>query len=294
MINTEQNCNGVGVGSGGDAAQAHEKQLSGATKKTALRDVQNENVGSVSKQQQENTLSGGGRSNGDTIKVCGTKRLTPERPSISKGFPSLAYNVANENVMNARRRFDLELGIGRLQNSVEKNSKFSETKTTAQLHHGITQKMNLVKDANMPNVPVATSNNSTAAKAFPHGSSNVSSPFGKPANSKPVAKVSPELPRSVDSKVTKDQLRTERYISLQNFLKQCDEAADRKEFIQMLLNSSPAELSRRAVELEKRAIQLTIEEGNEIQRMKAMNILAKSSPAKNLSLSTQVLQQSKQ
>ncbi|EPS68253.1 hypothetical protein M569_06520, partial [Genlisea aurea] len=64
-----------------------------------------------------------GQSNGDAVKLSRTKRLIPDRPLSSQGtVPSC--NGINENIMNANRRFDLELGRGRLQNSVER---FSES-----------------------------------------------------------------------------------------------------------------------------------------------------------------------
>ncbi|KAL0322838.1 UNVERIFIED_CONTAM: hypothetical protein Sangu_1903100 [Sesamum angustifolium] len=222
MINTERNVNGVGSGG---TATAHDKQLAGALRKTALRDVQNENVGSIHK-QQESLLPGGGRSSGDAIKVCGTKRLTPERPSSSQGLPSLAYN---------------------------------ESKNIGLLRQDIPQKITQPRDSNLHHIPVATSNNLTATMAFPSNGLSVPSSFGKHSNNTPAAKVYPELPRTVDSKTTSDQLRTERFIRLQKFLKQCDEA-NQREYTQMLLHLSPSELSKHAVELEKRAIQLTIEE----------------------------------
>ncbi|KAL7189810.1 hypothetical protein ACSBR1_039449 [Camellia fascicularis] len=90
-------------------------------------------------------------------------------------------------------------------------------------------------------------------------------------------KVNSEVCHSTDSKATNDQQNTERFIHLQKVLKQCDESKQR-DYIQMLLNLSPAELSRHAVELEKKAIQLTVEEGKQMQRMKALNILGKSGP----------------
>ncbi|KAI3459957.1 hypothetical protein Pfo_016620 [Paulownia fortunei] len=288
MINTERN--GNAVGGGVTATPAHDKQLPGSLKKTALRDVQNENVGSIHKQQE--SLLPGGRSSGDTIKVCGTKRLTPERPSSSQGLPSLAYNGTNENVMNARRRFELELGRGRLQNNVEKISDYSESKNIGQLRQEIAQKMTQMRDSNLHHVPVATSNNLTATMPFSSSVSSIPSSFGKHSSSTAAAKVSSEIPRTVDSKSISDQLRTERFIRLQKFLKQCDEA-NQREYTQMLLHLSPSELSKHAVELEKRAIQLTIEEGNEMQRMKALNILGKSSPMNNLLQSTQLLQSNK-
>ncbi|XP_042753639.1 uncharacterized protein LOC111878454 isoform X2 [Lactuca sativa] len=77
-----------------------------------------------------------------------------------------------------------------------------------------------------------------------------------------------------------DDQMTERFIRLQNFIKQCD-GSNHRENIQLLLRLSPLELSRHAVELEKRAIQLTIEEGQEMQRMQALNILGKPLATRN-------------
>ncbi|XP_071733034.1 uncharacterized protein [Rutidosis leptorrhynchoides] len=73
-------------------------------------------------------------------------------------------------------------------------------------------------------------------------------------------------------KETSEEQRTERFIHLQNFIKQCD-GSNNRENIELLMRLSPSELSRHAVDLEKRAIQLTIEEGKEMQRMQALNIL---------------------
>ncbi|GMQ07259.1 hypothetical protein CsSME_00051531 [Camellia sinensis var. sinensis] len=105
-------------------------------------------------------------------------------------------------------------------------------------------------------------------------------------------KVNSEVCHSTDSKATNDQQKTERFIHLQKVLKQCDES-NQRDYIQMLLNLSPAELSRHAVGLEKKAIQLTVEEGKQMQRMKALNILGKSGPMNNPLLTTQQPQSKK-
>lgn len=219
MINTERNANGMA--GGGTPTTSHDKQLPGSVKKTALRDLQNENVVTIHK-QQENLLPGGGKSCGDTVKVCGNKRLTPERPSSSQGLQYSAYSGTNENVMNARRRFELELGIGRLHSNVEKKiTSCSEGKNTVgQLRQDVTQKP--IKNGNP--------NNLTAIMAFSSSGPSVPSSLGKHSNSAPVAKVSQELPHTVDFKTTTDLLRTEteRFIRLQKFLKQCDEANQRE------------------------------------------------------------------
>ncbi|XP_073046363.1 uncharacterized protein [Primulina eburnea] len=279
MINTEHNVNGMGIN--GTCTPAHDKQLPSAQKKTALRDVQNENAGSMPK-QQDNLLNGVGKPNRDAVKSSGNKRLTPERPSSSQGLPSLTYNGMNENVMNARRRFELELGRGRLQKNVEIYSDNLQLRNTVQTSQEVPQRPAQTKDNSLQHMPLATSNIMTPITAF---SSSVPSVPNKQNNSTQAIKVSPEVPRAVDIKNASDQLRTERFIHLQKFLKQCDES-NQREYMQMLMHLSPAELSKHAVELEKRAIQLTMEEGNEMQRMKALNILGKPSPTNNLSSST--------
>ncbi|KAI3730265.1 hypothetical protein L1987_61434 [Smallanthus sonchifolius] len=81
-------------------------------------------------------------------------------------------------------------------------------------------------------------------------------------------------------KESNEEQRVDRFIRLQNFIKQCD-GSDHRENIQLLLRLSPLVLSKHAVELEKRAIQLTIEEGKEMQRMQALNILGKPSITRN-------------
>ncbi|KAJ7957970.1 Integral membrane protein hemolysin-III-like [Quillaja saponaria] len=84
-----------------------------------------------------------------------------------------------------------------------------------------------------------------------------------------------QVPQSVDLNVINDQKRAERLIRLQRLLKQCDES-DHREYIQMLLHLSPIELSKHAIELEKRSMQLSVEEGKEIKRMQALYIFGKS------------------
>ncbi|KAL0432780.1 UNVERIFIED_CONTAM: hypothetical protein Slati_2612300 [Sesamum latifolium] len=245
MINTERNVNGVG---GGGTATAHDKQLAGALRKTALRDVQNENVGQFISSKIVYFLEEGGQ--------------------VVTQLRFVGLNGLRLSALRALRVFHPWHIMD------------------------IPQKITQPRDNNLHHIPVATSNNLTAAMAFPSNGLSVPGSFGKHINSTPAAKVYPELPRTVDSKTTSDQLRTERFIRLQKFLKQCDEA-NQREYTQMLLHLSPAELSKHAVELEKRAIQLTIEEGNEMQRMKALNILAKPSQTNDLPPSTQLVQSNK-
>ncbi|KAK9070183.1 hypothetical protein SSX86_010583 [Deinandra increscens subsp. villosa] len=63
-----------------------------------------------------------------------------------------------------------------------------------------------------------------------------------------------------------------RFAQLHNYLKQCD-ASNQEVYLQKLRSFSPDECNRHAVELERRAIRLTMQEGTEIKRVKDLNVL---------------------
>ncbi|KAL2512536.1 Uncharacterized protein Adt_18136 [Abeliophyllum distichum] len=66
----------------------------------------------------------------------------------------------------------------------------------------------------------------------------------------------------------------ERYCQLQNLLKMVDQS-DQDDYVQMLQSLSSVELSRHAVELEKRSIRLSLEEAKEMQRVRLFDVLGK-------------------
>ncbi|XP_019414660.1 PREDICTED: uncharacterized protein LOC109326431 [Lupinus angustifolius] len=70
----------------------------------------------------------------------------------------------------------------------------------------------------------------------------------------------------------------DRYQQLHMFLRNLD-ISHQQEYMQMLRSLSSVELSRHAVELEKRSIQLSLEEARELQRVRVLNVLEK--PVKN-------------
>ncbi|CAK9178322.1 unnamed protein product [Ilex paraguariensis] len=284
MVNSELNSNGLG-NSGTDVPIYH-KQPPVAIKKTALRDVQNEKR-SLKRSHEESSPFVDGRSITDAIKVHGTKRLTPDGPSNT--------HAASELLLNARRRFELELGRGRIQDSMGKYADCPQLKH-CHMQQEISINQTQKGENNIHRVPVVTTNHMSSAMTFSYGGHSVPNSLGKPCKSLQAVetdcvKVTSELPHSIDCPLMDDQQRTERFIRLQNFLKQCDES--NQNYTQMLLNFSPAELSRHAVELEKRAIQLTIEEGKEMQRVKALNVLGKSGLTNNPLQMTQKLQSKK-
>ncbi|CAN6286597.1 unnamed protein product [Urochloa humidicola] len=80
-----------------------------------------------------------------------------------------------------------------------------------------------------------------------------------------------------DVKQLSIQYWNERFNRLQTYLESCDHSTQ-EGYLRKLRSLSAAERSMHAIELEKRAIHLLVEEGKELQRMKALNVLGKVSP----------------
>jgi len=74
-----------------------------------------------------------------------------------------------------------------------------------------------------------------------------------------------------------NQDRSDRFLRLQAFLRN-NEQSGQEEYIRMLRSLSSVGRSKHAIELEKRAANLLIEEGKELQKMKVLNVLGKLSP----------------
>lgn len=284
MINSKLNSNRLG--DNGSGLPTYHKQPPVAIKKIPLRDVQNDNRSLL----HSHTESEGG-SIADAIKTSGTKRLTPDCPQSPPCHQFFSSNGANDHLVYARRRFESELGKRRILDLPNKNADNLHSTQFCQNMQQIPQQQTQMKDRNVYCAPAFAPIPLASLVTFAFGEPSVPLSMGKPSNElldveSNYLKVTSEVPHSVHSKETDDQQRKERFLRLQKVLKQCDEF-DQNDYIQMLRSFSPSELSRHAIELEKRAIQLTVEEGKEIQRMKELNILGKSVPKNNPSPITQ-------
>lgn len=284
MINSKLNSNRLG--DNGSGLPTYHKQPPVAIKKIPLRDVQNDNRSLL----HSHTESEGG-SIADAIKTSGTKRLTPDCPQSPPCHQFFSSNGANDHLVYARRRFESELGKRRILDLPNKNADNLLSTQFCQNMQQIPQQQTQMKDRNVYCAPAFAPIPLASLVTFAFGEPSVPLSMGKPSNElldveSNYLKVTSEVPHSVPSKETDDQQRKERFLRLQKVLKQCDEF-DQNDYIQMLRSFSPSELSRHAIELEKRAIQLTVEEGKEIQRMKELNILGKSVPKNNPSPITQ-------
>lgn len=66
----------------------------------------------------------------------------------------------------------------------------------------------------------------------------------------------------------------ERYFQLQNLLHKLEQSKQ-EDYVQMLRSLSSVDLSKHAVELEKRSIRLALEEAKEVQRVRVLDVLGK-------------------
>uniref|UniRef100_J3LVG8 Serine-rich 25 kDa antigen protein n=1 Tax=Oryza brachyantha TaxID=4533 RepID=J3LVG8_ORYBR len=80
-----------------------------------------------------------------------------------------------------------------------------------------------------------------------------------------------------DAHKSSNQYWNARFNRLQTYLENCDRSTQ-EGYMRMLRSLSAADRSMHAIDLEKRAIHLLVEEGKELQRMKALNVLGKVSP----------------
>ncbi|CAI0407705.1 unnamed protein product [Linum tenue] len=248
---------------------AGDKQFPVAVKKAALRDVQNQN-------RAHNFISNSpltknsGQSMDPINKVSGTKRPSPESPIAHNQSPN--GNAANAQLVYVRRKAEAE--IAKI-NANSPNQQVGHSGETNQ-PKSMTKEQPKVSQfsAFMAPMPVGT----TISTSKP----SVSLPITQSSTPR-FASVQPTyhpfsasaVPVSDKGKGMRVMHWEERYYQLQVLLKKIDQA-DEEDYIQMLRSLSSVELSRHAVELEKRSIQLSLEEAKEIQRVAFLNILGRN------------------
>nr|TKR85822.1 uncharacterized protein D5086_0000244430 [Populus alba] len=247
-----------GLGNADNNLSTHDKYFPLVVKKTALRDVQNENR--IPKSVGNSPLSKDGGKTMNDIKVSGAKRPSSEdlmyRPVPC--YESSASGAPNFRLVYARGKSEAEVG------------KLSHPEETAQPKRLQIESTVSTFPALVP-LPVAP-------PIISSGKPSVPLPLGQsstfsPAESSyiPVGSIVP----SSNPKGEKNMHWEERYHQLQISLKKSDES-DLDEYVQMLQSVSSVELSKHAIEVEKRSIQLSLEEAKEVQRVAILNFLGKS------------------
>ncbi|GMI87991.1 hypothetical protein HRI_002468400 [Hibiscus trionum] len=253
-----------------------DKQRPVGAKKTPLRDVQNENrivpnsTGSSPFSKDRGLCI-------DPIKVSGSKRASPECPLSPSQCQSPSNTASNGHLVYVRRKCEAELAkssafectdasncqqmrqVTQLEEINQLKSQIKESKVSCFPAFAPLPMASLTSSSSKPSVPVPLGKSAT--KLTPLNS-----------NQHPVVAAAPlfDSPKGI-SKLHWE----ERYYHLQMLLKKLDQS-DQEDYTQMLRCFSAVELSRHAVELEKRSIQLSLEEAKEMQRVGVLNVLGKT------------------
>ncbi|KAF5204977.1 Zinc finger protein [Thalictrum thalictroides] len=249
-------------------------------KKTALRDLQNDNR--ILPKPLENPPSVKDRGPlAEVAVVSGTKRPATECPQNPICNQSPISSGANGHLVYARRKYEQELLLKSNNCEKDKNTTCAEQnqqeEETPQQQSQSDSTMKSCIPAFKPlsvTCPMTSSGGLSPCSTkplsdFPSGDPNrISNNFG--------------APRPGNLQGPHDQHWKERFLRLQTYLRNCDHS-NRQEYIKMLQNLSPSGRSKHAVELEKRAYQLLREEGHELTRMKNLNVLGKAVPMNSVS-----------
>lgn len=260
---------------------ACDKQQLPFSKKTALRDVQNETQNRICKPLETSILKDA-KPVVETVKVCGDKRPRPESPTSLTCTHSLFSNINGTNGHHVYVRRKTEVEPGKL---VARDMGSNDTQQSREVNndkrkpHGQQNQLWEPKYSCFPAfapMPVASLTTlSSGGPSVPYSLGNSSNGL---AVSEPnyLMPVTTGIPSIVPHRLSNLNW-TERFVRLQMFLQQCDQSSQ-EDYIKMLRSLSAAGRSSHAFELEKRAVHLLIEEGKELRRMKVLNALGKSIP----------------
>uniref|UniRef100_A0A6N2LN55 Uncharacterized protein n=2 Tax=Salix viminalis TaxID=40686 RepID=A0A6N2LN55_SALVM len=247
-----------GLGNADMNLSTHDKHFPLVVKKTALRDVQNEN--SHSKSGWNSPLSEEGRKTMNGIKVSGVKRPSSEG-LMNRPVP--CYESSNSGAPDFRLvyvRGKSEAEVGKLSHPEETaQPKRPQIESTVSSFPAL---------APMPLAPPISSSGKPSVP-LPLGQSSMFSPAE--SSYLPAGSIVP----SSNPMGKKNMLWEERYHQLQISLKKLDES-DLDEYVQILQSFSSAQLSKHAIEVEKRSIQLSLEEAKEVQQAAILMSLGKS------------------
>lgn len=228
MINSEIIENGMG--NSGTGMPIFHKQPPIATKKAVLRDLQNDTNNFI--HSREETLPFvEGKPIANATKLGGTKRPTPEYPSTNHCPRQFPNNGINNHFTYARKKIETEPGNGRIQDNTEKYAVGPQLGYFCQMQREVLQKQMRPRESTIANhIPF---------KTFSYGAPSVPTSLDKPGNGLvPVEhdclKVTTEVPCSIDPKGADNQLRKERFGSLQNYLKNYNEF-DKRDYTQSKL-----------------------------------------------------------
>lgn len=264
---------------------SRDKQSPVVVKKAPLRDIRNDNRVMVPKAIGNSPFSKEKGSLTDSIQISGTKRSSPECPVSPPCYQSPSSNAGH--LVYVRRKSEADMGRTSTCESKINNTDCQHLKQPGQQQDTVGQ-ISQTREAKFSCL--------TASAPFPGASFTTYSslkpslplPLGKAAVRFPLAE--PSYINSNATPMNRAKRRTnenweERSLQLQMLLRKLDQS-NQEDYLQMLRALSSVELSRHAVELEKKTIQLALEEGKEMERVLSLDVLGKF-PSNSNARSTQ-------
>lgn len=252
-----------------------DKQVPVPVKKTPLRDLQSEN-NIVAQKSPSIPLVLKEVVTTETVKVSGVKRPSPESP-MSPHQQTSSNNGANGHLVYVRRKSEAETGKNSNNEVIADNAIPPEPSQLGHQEDGNPQK-SLINDSQMQSLP-AYAPFPGSVMSINSGKHSIPLSLGNSDTKLAFEELTSQAVKTVTTSPAearfKKQNWEQRYIHLQMYLKKLDQSS-LEDHLQMLRSLSAVELSRHAVDLEKQAIQLSLEQGKELQRVKALNVLGKS------------------
>ncbi|GAB2267552.1 hypothetical protein Dimus_002532 [Dionaea muscipula] len=234
-------------------------------KKIPLRDLQNKN--NIADQSSSGTplFCKEKVPSTEGVKVSGAKRPPSESPVNPWHNSSPSSNGANGHLVYVRRKLETEVGKNNNTNEiVGHKADYHQPRQIGSREDAMKSQVVEGRKHGFPALaPVCTA----PVMTFSYGKPSVPPNLGASNNA---SSVSLSNQRRIIN-----QNWQERYLQLQMHLKKLDQLSQ-EDYLQTLRSLSSAELSKHAVELEKRAIHLSLEEGKELQRVRSLNVLGKS------------------
>ncbi|KAF4382790.1 hypothetical protein G4B88_021573 [Cannabis sativa] len=268
-----------GMGTSETEFPTGDKQLPVAVKKTVLRDLQNDSRVRVPNSIEKSPLLKDTSPLTSTIKLSGTKRDSLECPESPSQHRSSNSNFTNGHLVYVRRKSEAELGKSSTCDSTNTN-----TNTNRLQSRPFGQQKEIIQplpQTKNPEVSCLPGHSPIAMTSSMISSRKPSVPLPQKSGMQLASKESTDplvsdTPLSSNLKALRNLHWEDRYCRLHSLLNKLDQS-QQVDYIKMLWSLSSVELNRHAVELEKRSIQLSLEEAKELQRVQVLNVLGKPS-----------------
>lgn len=206
----------------------HDKQLAvpPTTKKTALRDLHNDNERVMPKFVGSSALLTETGSAVEAVKLCGTKRA-PSEPLPSSRHHSPGGNAANGHLVYVRRKAETELGKCSSDDSTSISADHSQSKVNSDQNEHVKEHLQKKESAILaPEALNFDKSSSECVSRAPGGPLPVSMPSNTIPSTVSYNLQGRSSQPSLDyQKRTKVQHWEERYYRLQNLLKQLDNSS---------------------------------------------------------------------